>query len=351
MQRTSDSWRSKLARRFVRWLVRRFYPRIEVSGAERIGQTGPVLFCANHANSLMDPVLIGLAARRPVRFMAKAPLFDVPVLGPLMHALGMVPAFRGSDDVRQVRRNLESLDVAADVLKAGGAMGIFPEGKSHDAAHVEMVRSGAARIAVQAAEGGAVGVQVVPLGINYEHKERFRSAVWVNVGEPIDVDAWLAQHGGESRPAMRALTTELETRLKAVVVHLDEPKWEPFLDELEVLARREAAAGKAAAVRRRKRIADAMNHYLSADRKAAEVVAAAVTDYREAVHAEGLRVDSPILRSQGWRTALMLLWQCLWGVLLFLPSLLGTLLVLVASFTVGNLVYYGRRGGSPSPQR
>jgi 1-acyl-sn-glycerol-3-phosphate acyltransferase len=61
------------------------------------------LICANHANSLFDPVLVGVAARRPVKFMAKAPLFDTPVLGPAMKALGMVPAFRGSDDARQVR--------------------------------------------------------------------------------------------------------------------------------------------------------------------------------------------------------------------------------------------------------
>src|SRR4051812_15592931 len=105
-----------LARRVVRWWARLYYPRIEVANPERIPQSGPVLLCANHPNSLMDPLIIGIAARRPVRFLAKAPLFDVPVLGAVMRALGMIPAFRGSDDAGQVSRNTDSLAAGSEVL-------------------------------------------------------------------------------------------------------------------------------------------------------------------------------------------------------------------------------------------
>ena len=68
-------------RNAARWLVRKYYPNIEITDAERIPQSGPVLLCANHANSLIDPIMIGIAAGRPVRFMAKAPLFEAPLLG------------------------------------------------------------------------------------------------------------------------------------------------------------------------------------------------------------------------------------------------------------------------------
>ena len=83
-----------LARWIIRRLIRLYYPKIEISGREHIPRTGPVLLAANHANSLIDPVIVGLTADRPVRFFAKAPLFDTPVLGRLMRALGMLPAFR-----------------------------------------------------------------------------------------------------------------------------------------------------------------------------------------------------------------------------------------------------------------
>ena len=112
-----------LARTCVRQILRLYYPRIEVEGRERIPSQGAVLFVANHPNSLMDPALIGFATRRPVHFFAKAPLFDVPVFGALMRALGMVPAYRGQDDKAQVRKNLETLTVGAAHLQRAEAVG------------------------------------------------------------------------------------------------------------------------------------------------------------------------------------------------------------------------------------
>lgn len=71
--KSSNGWISQLARRTVRGLARVYYPGIEISGANHIPTDGPLLLTANHQNSLMDPVMVGLAAIRPVRFLARAP--------------------------------------------------------------------------------------------------------------------------------------------------------------------------------------------------------------------------------------------------------------------------------------
>lgn len=319
--------RRGLIRWAVRWFVAVYYPRVEVAGVELISQNQPVLLCANHGNSLIDPVIIGIAARRPVRFMAKAPLFDHPVIGPPMSALGMIPAFRGSDDAKQVRRNLESLDVGAKVLVDGHAMGIFPEGKSTDHAHLEMIRSGAARMAIQAAEEGAKGVQVVPMGIAYERKEQFRSSVLVRIAPPIDIDELLRQHEGDGRRARHALTTELETRLKQVVVHLDEPAWEPWLDDLEILVPPPADADRTPGrlLWQRKTIADAMNYFLKQDRPRAESIAGQIEEYRGQLRAVGLQIDSPVMRMNGLQTLARMTWNLFLLILLLVPAMLGTL--------------------------
>lgn len=316
-----------VTRRLVRWLVKRYYPNVEITGADRIPQSGPVVLCANHANALLDPVLIGIAARRPVRFMAKAPLFDHPILGPPMSALGMIPAFRGRDNAREVRRNLESLDVGAKVLIDGHAMGIFPEGVSTDQAHLEKVRSGAARMAIQAVEEGAAGLQVVPIGISYERKDQFRSSAWIRVGDPIDVHECLDGHEGEGRKARRALTEQLEARLKEVVIHLDEPEWEPWLDDLQTLTQppKKSKQKPMPPLERRRRIADAMNYFLANDRERAESVADDVKAYRDNVHSAGLRIDSPVLRMHGLKVCAKLLWSFLCLIILFVPALIGTL--------------------------
>lgn len=327
----------------ARWTVRRilrlYYARIEVEGRERIPAAGAVLFVANHPNSLVDPAVIGYTARRPVHFFAKAPLFDVPVFGALMKALGMVPAYRGQDDKASVRKNLETLDLGAKYLVRGEAVGIFPEGKSHDREGVEQVRTGAARIAAAAASAGVPFV-VVPLGLNYERKERFRSSVWVRVGEPIDALRIFREHGGEERKALRQLTEEIDARLKQMVVHLQEERWQPILDELDALlpAAGADAHDAIAALRQRKRLADAINHFLTVDRPRAEAMTAAVERHRAELAAVGLRMDSVSVRLSGARLGWQLTKETLWLVPGLVPFLAGTIHHLVPFLVTRGIV-------------
>lgn len=327
-----------LARWTVRRLVRLYYPKIEVSGSDHIPRTGAVLLAANHANSLIDPVIVGLAANWPVRFFAKAPLFETPVLGRLLRALGMLPAFRAQDDGAQVRRNLESLNVGAQALARGETVGIFPEGKSHDSLTLEQIRSGAARMAVQAVAQGASDLTLVPIGINYQRKQLFRSAIWVRVGRPIHVARFIEQHGDE-RKAVRALTTEMEARLKRVVIHLSEPSFEPFLDELELLLpppKRLRGHIAISAVRQRKRLADAINYFHEQDREASALpatpvgsVVEAIREYRTHLAAAGLMSRSPVMRFRSWRLFFTLFIEALWLAYWFPAAIIGTIFHMV----------------------
>ncbi|HEY1109073.1 MAG TPA: lysophospholipid acyltransferase family protein, partial [Opitutaceae bacterium] len=318
--------KSGVLRAIVRGWVRFYYPRIEVTGGDLIPREGPVLLAANHPNSLIDPVMLGIAARRPVRLMAKATLFSTPVFGSLLRALGMVPAYRGSDDARQVSKNLESLAAAGRQVAAGGAMGIFPEGKSHDAAQLALVRSGAARLAMQAAAAGARGLKVVPIGLNYERKERFRSAVWIKVGRPIDVDTWLRMHGGDEHLAMRTMTQEISARLKRCVVHLDNAAWENLLDEVEALL--PVADGPAHALARlhqRKRVADAINHAHRADPARAEAAAQRVHAHAKTLDQAGVTADALLLQRSGWQLAVGVAWGAVKFLLNGVVGLIGIL--------------------------
>jgi 1-acyl-sn-glycerol-3-phosphate acyltransferase len=337
----------------ARWSVRRvlrlYYPRIEVEGRERIPSTGAVLFVANHPNSLLDPAVIGFTAQRPVHFFAKAPLFNVPVFGALMRALGMVPAYRGQDDKASVRKNLETLDLGAKYLVRGEAVGIFPEGKTHDREGVEQVRTGAARIAASAVQGGAQFL-VVPLGLNYERKERFRSSIWVRVGEPIDAGRIFHEHGGEERKALRQLTEEMDARLKQAVVHLDDARWQPFLDELEVLLppTRAAVADPIAALRQRKVLADAINYFFRTDHARAETVGTALEQHRAQVTGAGLTVASPVLRLGVGRLTVRLLLDALRSLIGFGPALVGTLHHLVPFAITRGIVQLIKHPGRPT---
>ncbi|MCF7674200.1 MAG: 1-acyl-sn-glycerol-3-phosphate acyltransferase [Akkermansiaceae bacterium] len=276
----------------------------------RLMRMGSVLLVANHANSLIDPVLVGLVARRRVSFLAKAPLFEVPVFGRLIRWLGMIPVFRPKDDPAQTKRSLVSLSQAAGELAAGAAVGIFPEGKTHDQRALAEVLSGTARLIQQAVDAGGTGLQVVPVGINYDDKRLFRSAVWIEVGEPLEV-AELMAAAGSAPAARRELTREIAGRLREVMIHLDRHEMEPFLEDLEVLDPQLAAPGreKVFSLQQRKIVADALNHYCRTSPETVASMGRALVAHRAHLQKHGLRVGSPVLNQPGWRRLLGLVWS------------------------------------------
>ncbi len=95
---------------------------MQVEGLDVLPRSGPVLLAANH-DSNMDPVAVGVAARRhrQVRALAKASLWDVRGLGPILTGMGQIPIERGKGD-------RGALDKAIEALRAGACIGIFPEG-------------------------------------------------------------------------------------------------------------------------------------------------------------------------------------------------------------------------------
>jgi len=328
-----------MARWGVRKILRLYYPRIEIEGRERIPKTGAVLLVANHPNSLMDPTLVGLVAERPVHFFAKAPLFDVPVFGTLMSALGMVPAYRGQDDKASVRKNLETLNLGAKYVSQDEAVGIFPEGRTHDREGLEQVRTGAARIAAAAAQSGASFV-ILPMGLNYERKDRFRSSVWVRVGEPIDGEKTFNEKDSEEHKVIRLLTEEIDSRLKQLVIHVHNDRWQPMLDELDALlpAHAEEVRDPIAKLRQRKRFADAINYFLITNRPRAEEMTAAIEEHRNRLATFGLKMDSASVQLRGPALGWKLTRETLWLLPGLLPFIAGTLHHLVPFLVTRGIV-------------
>jgi hypothetical protein len=131
----------------------------------------------------------------------------------------------------------------------------------------------------------------------------------------------------DDKHAVRELSAEIDRRLKELVVHLDEPSWEPFLNELEVLLPppRESRRNPFAWLRQRKRLADAMNHFLRIDRTRAEAAAAQLAESRAHLAAAGLNARSSVLRHRGWRLTLRLAREAVLMDLGFVLVLIGTL--------------------------
>ena len=149
---------------------------------------GPVMFVGNHPNSLIDPAMVFMITDRQVTFLAREPLFRVPVLGWILRGRGRaagVPQAGSPGPDGEERRHARR---GGDALKAQKAITIFPEGKSHSDPQLSDIKTGCARIALKAVRGGPA-LRIIPIGLTYAQKHLFRSRVHVEVGEPILVQA------------------------------------------------------------------------------------------------------------------------------------------------------------------
>jgi 1-acyl-sn-glycerol-3-phosphate acyltransferase len=200
-------------------LMRLFFRRVEITGEEQVPPTGPAMFIGNHPNALVDPVMLLVHAGRPVSFMAKEPLFHTPVIGTLVRALDSIPVYRKMD-LADTARNAATFRAARELLGRGGSIAIFPEGTSHSDPAMKPFRTGAARIALGAV--GADGLAIVPVGLFYTEKTRFRSGALLCFGEPIRIDPVPMDPDGEPpASAVRQLTGRLESALASLTLQAD----------------------------------------------------------------------------------------------------------------------------------
>ena len=225
-----------------------FFRRIEISGADRVAAVGPVVLVGNHPNSLLDPVLVATTSGRRVSFAAKAPLFKGP-LKPFLWAMSAVPIHRRQDAVKGAAEdavvegapervdNSDAFDALTAVLKSGAAFAIFPEGISHTRPELAPLKSGAARIVLAAAAEG-VPVQVVPCGLSYRQRDRLRSRVLVQYGQPITIDgAFLDAWRDNPHTAAKALTATIGVALRAQTINAGDFDTLRVLDGVKTLYR------------------------------------------------------------------------------------------------------------------
>src|SRR4029453_3115335 len=177
--------------------------RLDARGVENLHDGGFVL-AANHTSNF-DPWPLGwpLWPKRQLYFMAKAELFN-PLLGPPLRAGGAFPVRRGEADVEAVQR-------AVEICRAGGVVAMFPEGtrerKGLRKKFEHKPRTGSARIALNA------GVPLVPAALKGTDRLSRLAKLEVAFGEPVPTDDL---DGRPHREAHQIATQRLMERIYAL---------------------------------------------------------------------------------------------------------------------------------------
>lgn len=194
-----------------------FFDELEVEHAARVPTDRPVILAANHHSGLMDALLLYAASPVPIRAVGKSTLWKILPLRPFLAAAKVIPIHRTKDGGGD---NSRSFAAVSEALVEGGVIAIFVEGTSHDNPGLERIKTGAARMAFDAINAGA-DVAVVPVGIIFENRERFRSDALVRFGEPFVVSDAFDRPDSQDREQVKDLTAEIERRLRIVA-----PSWD-----------------------------------------------------------------------------------------------------------------------------
>lgn len=197
-------WFHSFARWIGSWLHTPFY-RVRVHGVDRVPRTGAVLLVANHS-SMLEPQLIFGRIPRSAVFLVKQEMFG-GVKGRLLTAIGQLSIRRGEADRKP-------LLAAVGVLRAGGVVGVFPEGTRGDGDVLNaeqgvawLARSSEALVLPVACRGSKR-----PAGSG----RRFRPVVDLLIGEPFGLEV------GRGRSGLATATEEIRTALARLVSELDE---------------------------------------------------------------------------------------------------------------------------------
>ncbi len=173
-------------------LVCRFFGRWQVIGQENIPRTGGVLVCANHV-SYIDPPALGAGCPRRVYFMAKEPLFRIPVLGFLIRKVGAFPVKTHSADRAAIRK-------AVDLLHKGECVAMFPEGTRNLTSEPLLpAEPGVGMIALMAKVPVIPAALINTAKLLPPHSMFLRFArIKVVYGKPVDLSDLYGAHGKEA---------------------------------------------------------------------------------------------------------------------------------------------------------
>ena len=154
-------------------IIFKLFFRLKVTGQENIPKKGSFIIVANHS-SLLDPVILGVSIKPKIFFIAAAYLFEIRWLGYLLRKANSIPVQREND--------ISSLKRALKILKAGGVLGIFPEGGVDRQKDDLPIKAGAAYLATK------VGVPIVPIKIKGADKALPRGAKFIISLNKIEVE-------------------------------------------------------------------------------------------------------------------------------------------------------------------
>jgi len=278
----------------LRIAVNLFFEEVEIRNVNNIPKEGPILIAANHPSSIMDALVLGVKTPRKIHYIGHAGLFSNPISKIFLLAMGIIPVYRRFDDPDKMNKNEDMFRTAYAILEEGKCIGIFPEGTSQTDRKVLKLKTGTARIALGAEKLNKfnLGVIIIPLGLYFTARHRFRSNVLLNFGKPIKVSEFKEAYEADEYEGVHRLTDKISVELGKLTINIQKDELNDFVTDLEKIYRASLKdtleeddiliSGDEVFkdMFLTKQLAEAVNYYMANDPEKAQVLLHDVKNYR-----------------------------------------------------------------------
>ena len=252
----------------IKFITRRalgvYFSEIKVRPSDIIiAKKQPTILVSNHPNTLLDPFCVAVRTSAMVHFLANASLFKHPFANWFLNTFYCIPISRPQDiDGSQPLTNEAAFDRATSFLASGSCLYIAPEGTSFIERCLRPLKTGTARIAFDAEQRHdfRLGLQIVPVGLNYSAPHQFRSRLLINVGKPIQVADYQALFKKNSFEAARTLTDILEQKMQDLVLQTAGTAEDAQLKRVETLLESDQPLGVEKTYERSQRVLGALRN-------------------------------------------------------------------------------------------
>ena len=250
-----------------------FFKEYKVINKTDIPTEGPLIVVSNHPSTFMDPIIVSNLLKQDAHFIGKGTLFNSVFKNWFMrNIVKAIPIYRKQDNPEKMESNDVIFEKCFQFLEEKGTLIIFPEGTSINERKLQDIKTGTARIALgaEARNNFQLGVRILSVGINYSDAPSFRSDVWVNVEELIQVSDYQAAYQQDDRAAVNLLTDKIQKNLENNLIIADDEQEDEFIKNVEAIYKNEIVTHlnldpKLHAFTLTKGIQEAVNHFEDLD--------------------------------------------------------------------------------------